>query len=237
MRRIFSAGTVVPLLLAVAGAALIIAGQLDWGGAPATSLPPITLPSRSAVALATPSPTTAATASTSPTPSPTPSFGATGTAVQLQISSIGLNVKVFPGTPQSDSFPPLDGAYINSHSSQPGRGTNTYIIAHARQEPIPLFKNLWNVQLGAEVLIEMSDGQVLRYRVTEVRPNASCPDPDADPMPVDAMPLALRYATDDCAKAASWSQPTDHERLTLQTSQGYNRNWGELVIVADPVEG
>ena len=25
-----------------------------------------------------------------------------------------------------------------------------------------------------------------------------------------------------------------HERLTLQTSQGYNRNWGELVVVARP---
>ena len=29
-------------------------------------------------------------------------------------------------------------------------------------------------------------------------------------------------------------EPTDYERLTLQTSQGYNRNWGELVIVARP---
>jgi hypothetical protein len=29
--------------------------------------------------------------------------------------------------------------------------------------------------------------------------------------------------------------PTDHERLTLQTSQGWNRNWGELIIVADPL--
>ena len=31
-----------------------------------------------------------------------------------------------------------------------------------------------------------------------------------------------------------WSAPTDHERLTLQTSQGYNRNWGEFIVVAEP---
>ena len=46
--------------------------------------------------------------------------------------------------------------------------------------------------------------------------------------------VRLRYAPDDCAYGASWSQPTDHERLTLQTSQGYNRNWGELVVIAEP---
>ena len=34
---------------------------------------------------------------------------------------------------------------------------------------------------------------------------------------------------------AAWTQPTDHERLTLQTSQGYNRNWGELIVVAKPI--
>jgi hypothetical protein len=28
--------------------------------------------------------------------------------------------------------------------------------------------------------------------------------------------------------------PTPSERLTLQTSQGFNRNYGELVIVAEP---
>jgi hypothetical protein len=45
--------------------------------------------------------------------------------------------------------------------------------------------------------------------------------------------LALQVH-DDCDEGVFWTQPTDHERLTLQTSQGYNRNWGELVVVADP---
>jgi hypothetical protein len=47
-------------------------------------------------------------------------------------------------------------------------------------------------------------------------------------------PLALQYADPGCPGAA-WAQPTDHERLTLQTSQGFNRNWGELIVIADPL--
>jgi len=96
-----------------------------------------------------------------------------------------------------------------------------------------IFKGLWNVQLGAEVRVLMSDGQVLRYRVTEVRPNVSCPDPAAPAMPNP--PLALLYAAPGCADAGRWTAPTDHERLTLQTSQGFNRNWGELIVVALPI--
>lgn len=237
MRRIFSAGTVVPLLLALVGVALIIAGQLDLDGPAAASLPPIPDPTRSQVAAVTRSPRPSATVveTASPTASPTPSFGSTADAVQLEIASVGINVRVFKsGTAGNDDFPGLDGAYIIRNSEHPGRGTNSYIIAHARQEP-PLFKSLWNVQLGAEVRILMSDGGVLRYRVTEVRPNIPCPDDREPPMPADLEPLVLRYAPDDCEYGASWSQPTDHERLTLQTSQGFNRNWGEFIVVADPI--
>ena len=73
--------------------------------------------------------------------------------------------------------------------------------------------------------------------VTEVRPNVACPDPSATSNnPEDfgvEPPLALQIH-DDCDEGAFWTMPTDHERLTLQTSQGYNRNWGELVIIAEP---
>ena len=229
----------VPLLLAVAGVALIIAGQLDLDGPVASSLPPIPDPTRSPVATASPPPdrsaSASATATALATPTPVPSFGSTADAVQLQIESVGINVQVFKsGTAGNDDFPGLDGAYIIRNSEHPGRGTNSYIIAHARQEP-PLFKSLWNVQLGAEVKVQMSDGAVLRYRVTEVHPNIPCPDDREPPMPADQQPLALRYAPPDCAFGASWSQPTDHERLTLQTSQGFNRNWGEFIVVADPI--
>lgn len=227
---------VVPLLLALVGVALIIVGQLDLDQPPGGSLPPIPIPS-SQVALASPSPTATGSASApetpfetpSPSPSPTP-IPADWVAVQIEIPTVALNVKVRQSSGGGvDDFPPLDAAYILANSSQPGRGTNSYMFAHAYRQ---LFKPLWNVQLGADVVVLMSDGTVLGYVVTEIHPNVSCPDDRAAPNP--SPPLVIRYAPPGCAEGAAWTQPTDHERLTLQTSQGYNRNYGELIVVAEP---
>jgi hypothetical protein len=196
------------------------------------------------VALATPSASPGASGSPTasqtpkPTPEPTP-IPKDWMAVQLQIESVGINVPVEQSTSlATDSFPPDHAAFILRRGSQPGRGTNSYMFGHAL---LDLFKPLWNVQLGARVKILMSDGAVLRYVVTEVHPNVACPDdnppnPELNPEALGVTPpLALQQA-DDCSEGVAWTQPTDHERLTLQTSQGYNRNWGELVVVADPVE-
>ncbi len=226
----------LPIILGVAGVALIIIGSQDLGEEPATSLPPIAQPTTTASPTASPLETDApsATASIAATATPTPSpLPDDVVAEQLEVPSVGINVLVRKSTSdETDGFPPSDAAYILQSSSQPGRNTNSYIFAHA----IPtLFKPLWNVQPGAEVLIRMSDDSVLRYVVTEVRPNVPCPDRKADPaLDPPNPPLALQIH-DDCDAGEVWIQATDHERLTLQTSQGYNRNWGELVIVADPV--
>ena len=231
-------------MLGLAGVALIIVGTLDLEAAPATSLPPIATATPTPGAEATPSPepsasaspSATATASVAPTETPTPSpMPSNVTAVQLSVPQVGINVAVRQSTSaQTDSFPPSDAAYILRSGNQPGRNTNSYIFAHAINS---LFKPLWNVRIGAEVLVRMSDDSVLRYVVTEVRPNVACPDPDADPAlnPPDP-PLALQIH-DDCEEGAFWTVATEYERLTLQTSQGYNRNWGELVIVAEPIEG
>lgn len=221
-------GIVLPLLLAVVGVGLILAGQLDVDPTPTGSLPGIPDPSSVAVASATPTTEPSAGVSVAPTPSATP-IPADWTAVQIEIASVELNVKVKQATAEQSAFPPDDAAYILFESSEPGRGTNSYMIGHAIQH---LFKRLWNVQLGAEVKVLMSDGVVLSYVVTEIHPNVSCPDTRVGPMPNP--PLALQYAPAGCPGAA-WVDPTDHERLTLQTSQGFNRNWGELVVVAEPV--
>ena len=230
----------LPIILGVAGVALIMIGLDDGGAAdPTSSLPPIARPTATATATpatgsATPALSTSpgtSSASASPseaaTPSPLPD---NVTAVQMEIPSVGINVAVRQSqSAATDSFPPVDAAYILRSSHQPGRNANSYIFAHALNT---LFKPLWNVQVGAEVLIRMSDESVRRYTITEVRPNVACPDPDADPAlnPPDP-PLALQIH-DDCSQGALWTQPTDYERLTLQTSQGYNRNWGELVVIA-----
>lgn len=226
----------LPIILGVAGVALIIAGTLDLDADPPASLPPIATPTQVAQATATPARSASASArpsaSTEPTGSPTPTPMASNViAEQLEVQSVGINIAVKQSTSQeTDSFPPTDAAYILRAGNQPGRNTNSYIFSHALNT---LFKPLWNVQIGAEVLIRMSDDSVLSYVVTEVRPNVPCPDPDATQNNPPDPPLALQIH-DDCAEGAFWTVPTDYERLTLQTSQGFNRNWGELVIVAEP---
>ncbi len=160
-----------------------------------------------------------------PPPTPVPSDWV---ATQLQIESVGVNVAI-----QRHTSGPLGTccAFLIPDTSEPGRGTNAYIAGHALNT---ILKGLWNVQLGAEVRVLMSDGAVLRYRVTEIRPNVSCPDPDAEPMTATP-PLALQLAPPGCVEGARWTAPTDHEQLTMQTSQGFNRNWGELVVIALPI--
>ena len=231
----------LPIILGVTGVALIIIGTLDPDAEPTASLPPIATARPTPVAEATPTPEPSVSASPSasavPTASPTPSpLPADVTAVQLGVPSVDINVAVKHSTSaETDSFPPSDAAYILQGGQQPGRNTNSYVFAHAINS---LFKPLWNVQLGAEILVRMSDDSILRYIVTEVRPNVPCPDPNADPANNPEAfgvvpPLALQIH-DNCELGAFWTIPTDYERLTLQTSQGYNRNWGELVIIAEP---
>jgi sortase family protein len=223
MKGSVAPGIVLPLILAVAGAGLMVAGQLPLDKPALSGIPD------SSEAPRTPSPTPGASASgAAPTPTGTP-IPANWVAVQLEISSVDLNVAVKHATVGQGGFPPDDAAYILYQSSEPGRGENTYIVGHALQH---LFKRLWNVVLGAEVRILMSDGTVLHYIVTEIHPNVSCPDARATKMP--NMPLALRYAPPGCP-GARWANPTGHELLTLQTSQGFNRNWGELIVIARPL--
>lgn len=233
MRRLRS-GVLLPLVLAAAGVAFIVVGSLDLDQPPGPSLPPISDPT-SSVAVASPTPELSgspdATAEApTPTPSPTP-IPDDWAAIQLEIPSVGVNVQVTHAVNPADcDFPGEKFAYVLCGGSQPGRGTNSYVFAHAE---LNLFKRLWNVQLGAEVKVLMSDDAVLRYVVTEVRPNISCPDDRAPPHPNP--PLALKYAPPGCAEGAAWTQATDHELLTMQTSQGFNRNYGELIVIAEPV--
>jgi len=224
-------GLALPLTLALLGVVLILAGQLPLDEGAPPSLAPIPNPSlvggtQTPVAAPSTDGTPAATSEATPEATPIPSDWV---ATQIQIESVGVNVaiqRLAPGQPLGDCC-----AFLLSQTSDPGRGTNSYIVAHALR---PLFIGLWNVQLGAEVRVLMSDGQVLRYRVTEVHPNVSCPDPDAEPMP--SPPLDLLYAGPGCEEGGRWTAATDHERLTLQTSQGFNRNWGELIVVALPIQ-
>jgi len=146
---------------------------------------------------------------------------------RIAVPALGINIPLsMAGDAATEEFPPFSGAYILRSSSQPGRGTNSYIFAHAMPE---LFKPLWQARIGQQVVVTMSDGQELNYRITRIVPDVPCPDPSA-PKPA-GLPPALANAT-SCD--TSWTLATASERLTLQTSQGFNRNYGELVIIAEP---
>jgi hypothetical protein len=215
---------ILPAILAAAGAVLIVVGQLDLSGEPLSSLEPIATPTPVAVTTA-PSPSPGQTVA--PTPSPTP-IPPNWTAVQLQVAAVGVNVRVEQQTNPAAILPQCC-VVVLAGAEQPGHGGNAYIAGHAQPW---LFKGLWNVLLGDQVQVLMSDGTVLSYRVTEIHPNVACHDPNAEPMPDP--PLDLLYDETQCHEGFIWTQATNHERLTLQTSQGFNRNWGELIIIAQP---
>lgn len=147
-------------------------------------------------------------------------------ATRLEVPALGVNVAVAVASGAADEdFPPFTGAYIHRSSAQPGRGTNTYMFAHAMPD---LFKPLWWARVGQQVIVTMSDGQELAYRVTAVVRDVPCPDPAA-PKPA-GLPPALANAT-ECD--ISWTLPTASDRLSLQTSQGFNRNYGEMFVIAE----
>jgi hypothetical protein len=159
----------------------------------------------------------------------------TATRISLPQLEIDLPLEVSAGGDEDD-FPPDCCAFIYSGSLQPGHNTNSYIFAHALET---LFKPLWNAQLGQEVNITMSDGLVLNYVITEIYPNVPCPDPNPPNPELNPEALGVEVAPElteatDCSEAAKFLDRGEVEMITLQTSQGYNRNWGELVIIAEP---
>lgn len=148
-------------------------------------------------------------------------------AQRLEIPALGVNVAVaWAGSTADEHFPPYGGAYILRSSAQPGRGTNSYLFAHAMPE---LFKPLWWAAPGQQVIVTMSDGQQLGYRVTSIVRDIPCPDP-TKPKPAGLPPVLANATHCDL----SWTLPTPTERLTMQTSQGFNRNYGEMVVIAEP---
>ena len=238
VKRFLTPGVLIPAALALAGITLIVIGQVLNNAPPQSNLPDLTVPpptveptpSETATPGATESPDATATAAPTPLPEDV-------VAVQVQIANLGINVPVRTWSPPPEQsneapFPPDDAVFIFTDATQPGRGSNTFIFGHALEH---LFKPLWNARIGDEVLVGMSNEQVLRYRVTEVRPNVpGCPSPDDEPHPYP--PLALVRGGDGCAESGFWLGGAPEERVTLQTSQGFNPNWGELIVIAEPVD-
>jgi LPXTG-site transpeptidase (sortase) family protein len=101
---------------------------------------------------------------------------------------------------------PLDSAAHFPGTAWPGGGSNIYIYAHARKG---LFINLWDARKGDEVYLDTVDGRTVTYVVDEIRPKT----------PWNAVELL---------------EPTDEERLTLQTSTSYTATAPRFVVIALP---
>ena len=190
----------------VAGGALVLIGILLLVGATlGTPRPPSVAPTPLAIAT-----------TTEPISTPSPSASATRDprspiplGYRVTIQRLGIDLPIAEGDITRDidlQKTPEGFAFHLPGTSIPGLGSNTYLYAHARTG---MFLSLWNVQPGDQVVISTPDLRALRYVISEVHP---------------------RVPPDD----VSWVQPTNGERLTLQTSTGPNSTDPRFVAIAVP---
>jgi LPXTG-site transpeptidase (sortase) family protein len=128
---------------------------------------------------------------------------------RVKIPRLGIDLPIAEGIVQRDveqQQTPEGFAFHLPGTSIPGQRGNTYIYSHAR---VGMFLALWDARVGDDVVITTPDGRTLRYAVAEVRPRVS---------PTDI----------------SVAQPTDDERLTLQTSTGPVPEDPRFVVIALP---
>jgi len=126
---------------------------------------------------------------------------------RITIQRLGIDLPIAEGDISRDideQKTPEGFAFHLPGTSIPGLGSNTYLYAHARTG---MFLSLWNAQPGDQVVISTPDLHALRYVISEVHP---------------------RVPPDD----VSWVQPTNGERLTLQTSTGPNPTDPRFVAIA-----
>jgi len=88
----------------------------------------------------------------------------------------------------------------------PDAGSNTYLYGHAQEG---MFLALWEVRTADEILLTLANRQQRCFTVAEIIPEA----------PWDAVSLLM---------------PTDHERLTLQTSTSYTPTAPRFIVIALP---
>jgi len=189
----------------VAGGALVLIGILLLGASLGTPTP--TSPSVAPTPLAI---------ATTTEPISTPGASATRDprtpiplGYRVTIQRLGIDLPIAEGdiTRDVDEQKTPEGfAFHLPGTSIPGLGSNTYLYAHARTG---MFLALWNVQPGDQVVISTPDLRALRYVISEVHPRVPPED-------------------------VSWVQPTNGERLTLQTSTGPNPTDPRFVAIAVP---
>jgi LPXTG-site transpeptidase (sortase) family protein len=130
-----------------------------------------------------------------------PGSGGTPAATSLRIERLGIDLPVVEG----DGDHVTDGAANHyAGTAWPGEGSNTYLYGHARQGQ---FLELWKARRGDRIEVDISDGSVAVYEVSEIDPL----------VPWDAFELLA---------------PTDDEILTLQTCLDYAETAPRFVVIA-----
>jgi LPXTG-site transpeptidase (sortase) family protein len=125
-------------------------------------------------------------------------------AVGLRMDRLGIDLPIVEG----DGVTVPEGAAAHyPGTAWPGEGSNTYVYAHAREGH---FLELWQVRTGDLVEMDMADGSVAEYRVSQV------------------LPLVEWDALERLA-------PTPEEILTLQTCLSYEETAPRFVVIAQRV--
>ena len=159
--------------------------------------------------IAVPSARESATFSPTVSATPAPTIGPITDGYRIQMARLGIDLPIAEGDLYRDTVEqqtPENLAFHFPGTAIPGAVGNSYIYAHARRG---MFLTLWNARIGDEVKITTPAGGELKFVVTDVYRSV----PPAD---------------------TSWLQPTDVERLTLQTSTGPNREDPRFVVIAAP---
>ena len=125
-------------------------------------------------------------------------------ASSLRLDRLGIDIDLVEG----DGVTVPEGAAAHyPGTAWPGQGSNTYVYGHAREGH---FLELWQVRTGDLVEVDMADGSVADYRVTEIHPVVEWD--------------ALEYLA-----------PSSTERLTLQTCLTYDDTAPRFIVIAEPV--
>ncbi len=198
-----SRGRAALLLISLAVAVLAGAVALNGGSPPGVAVLPSSSPSLVASARPTATATLPAipTASASGTASPAPKEIV---AERIRIARLGIDLRIIEG---DGIDAPLNKRVAHyPGTAWPGGGSNIYIYGHAQEG---LFLSLWEAKVGDEIELDLVDGTIRRYIVSEVKPRVPW--------------NALEYL-----------EPTATEQLTLQTSTSYTPTAPRFIVIATP---
>lgn len=179
-------------------------------------------PEPTATLTATPTPTPEPTPTVSPTPVPTGVLPTNITIPDIDLDApvvpIGWKVEVIGGQNQAIwDVPDWRAAGWHDTSAQIGVVGNTVLNGHntSRGE---VFRDLYKLEIGAEIMMEGEDGNTYLYRVEQIYILREA-----------GQPLSVRLEN------ARYIQDTPDERLTLVTCHPYGSLANRLVVIAYPV--